>query len=422
MPFFGLDSLEFSDDVTAPYLQNRDPAPSAVNIALDKSIYLEVIDDDNDVDEAQTIISVRRDTGEPLLTAYDFSSGWQNGYTGSVVEDTSGAGLKYYKITVIPPTNWDVRTTITVGVVAKDILGNTLNTSYTFDVLTANVMSTAIWSFTTADPSPPFVSDREPGPGWWAVPKDYAVQFRITDAESGVDLSSLYVTLAGAVAYDGGDVGSEWQPGYTGSITDEGGGTYLVQILTHPDFASYSSVAVTVDAQNLETPPVVMPQDSWTFQSEDYVPPYVAAGWTPTGTSVPLAALITFTIKDDDSGVDLSTLQVTVGGVDAIVDGEFVAPFAGASSEITGTPASYDVVIDSDPDYNESTSYEVIVNASDSGLDGPVIPAMFDGESLPYEEFETAPSNREIPFDSGTAVSATFNDGADTEEEFENWD
>lgn len=273
----------------------------------------------------------------------------------------------------------------------------------------------------TTDLTPPAVTDPYPLPPDYAFPRDYVVQFRITDTESGVDTANMLITLAGAVAYDGTDVGNEWQPGYTGNITDEGGGTLLVEILTHPDFASYATVNVTVDAQDLAPLPNVMDQYAWSFEVEDYEPPYVDSGWAPTGTGVPVTALVAFTIKDDGAGVDLGTLNVTVGGVPAIVNGAFQTGFQGGSSDIDDSlaPQVYGVVIDASPDYDEWTTYEVIVNADDLAVAGPIIVASFDDDTVAVESFESWNSNLEAAFDAGSAIAAAFNDGVDVEEEFE---
>lgn len=116
----------------------------------------------------------------------------------------------------------------------------------------------------------------------------------------------------------------------------------------------------------------VMPTYSWSFQVEDYEPPYVDAGWSPTGTGVPTTTLIEFDLKDDGAGVDIENVTVFVGGVEAynwdgvgVPNDGFKAGFDGLSSAVTGTPASYHFVIDADPNYDEYTSYTVRVEARD---------------------------------------------------------
>lgn len=100
----------------------------------------------------------------------------------------------------------------------------------------------------STDVTPPEVTDPSPTPSCYGFPRDCVVEFDITDTETGVDLTSLDVSLNGVPAIVGGFFQT---PDYDGTITDAGGGTWHVAITTHPDFDSYASVEVTVDAQDL---------------------------------------------------------------------------------------------------------------------------------------------------------------------------
>jgi hypothetical protein len=64
------------------------------------------------------------------------------------------------------------------------------------------------------------------------------------------------------------------------------------------------------------------------------------------------ATTIEFTILDDGSGIDISTLIVEVNGTRAIVDLEFKSGFDGPLSEITPDSDNYLVVIDTETDFN----------------------------------------------------------------------
>lgn len=272
----------------------------------------------------------------------------------------------------------------------------------------------------STDLTPPEVTNPYPAPPDYAFPKDYTVEFDITDTETGVDTASLNVSLDGVPAIvDGVFQG----PDYGGTISGPVDGTYHVEITTHPDFDSYASVEVTVDAQDLAPIPNVMSQYVWSFDTEDYEPPYVDSGWAPTGTGVPVTALVAFTIKDDGAGVDLDTLNVTVGGVPAIVGGAFQAGFQGGASAIDDSlaPQVYGVVIDASPDYDEWTTYEVIVNADDLAVAGPVHEALFDGGSTAVESFSEWSGDLNDDFVEGEATQAQFDGDSTTVESFSEW-
>ena len=225
-------------------------------------------------------------------------------------------------------------------------------------------MSDLFFGEFSTDVTPPEVTNPSPGNGLIGVARDADIEFDITDTETGVDTTAVIVYIGGVKAYDGGAGG--FQAGYiTGStFLDMGGGTWHMLINPAADLGSYVLVAVTVDGHDLAPVANVMSQYSWSFTTIDDEAPYVQNN-TPTGPDTPVTALIEFDLKDDGLGVDVDSLNVTVGGVAAIVGGAFVSPFDGLSSAITGTPASYHVVIDANPDYDEWTTYEVIVNARD---------------------------------------------------------
>jgi len=227
-------------------------------------------------------------------------------------------------------------------------------------------MSDVVLGEFSTDVTPPEVTN--PSPTGVGAARDTDVEFDITDTEAGVDLGSLGMIIGGVDVIVGGVFET---PDYDGTIVDTGGGTWHVAVTTHPDFASYITVSITIDGQDQAPLANVMGQYSWSFETEDYEAPYVDVGSnSPTGTGVPVTTLIEFDLKDDGAGVDLASVIVTVGGVLAYDGsaGGFQLGFDGLSSTVTGTMASYHFVIDADPNYVEWVTYEVIVNADDLAL------------------------------------------------------
>jgi hypothetical protein len=215
----------------------------------------------------------------------------------------------------------------------------------------------------STDVTPPEVTNPSPVNGAQFVARDADVEFDITDLEAGVDTASVEVSVGGVIVFTGGAFAT---PTYDGTFTDMGGGTWHFALTTHPDLASYTTINVTVDGQDLAPLANVMAQYAWSFTTEDYEAPYVDVGYAPTGAGVAISALITFDLKDDGAGVDLGTVNVTVGGVPAFVSGKFQTGFDGPSSAIDESlaPNVYGFTIDASPDYGEYTTYEVAVDAS----------------------------------------------------------
>ena len=218
----------------------------------------------------------------------------------------------------------------------------------------------------STDVTPPEVTAWAPtGTG---VARAANVVFDIWDEETGVDTDSLNVTVGGVDAVIAGVI---QLADFTGSITDMGSGTWRVTLNPNVDFLSYATIDVKVNAQDLAPSPNIMDEFSWSFQVEDYEPPYVENN-SPTGVDVPVTTLVEFDLKDDGTGVNIQSVTVTIGGTLAydgtgVVDPDdgFQPDFQGASSAITGTPTSYHFAIDADPNYSEYVEYEVIVNADD---------------------------------------------------------
>jgi hypothetical protein len=216
----------------------------------------------------------------------------------------------------------------------------------------------------STDTSAPVVTAPFPANGLTGVDEDSNVSFTITDADAGVDLTSLIVRVGGVTVYDGGAGG--FQPGYTGTVTDVGGGAYEVVVDPTLDMDSYADIDVTVDAQDLAPLPNVMPQYSWGFKVRDYEPPY-KDNEAPTGTDHPTNSLIVVDIKDDAAGVDLAEVVIKVNGVEAYSSGAFQPGFQGPASDVdvTGAPNIYRFTIDPLPELDELQTYNVSVKAKD---------------------------------------------------------
>lgn len=209
----------------------------------------------------------------------------------------------------------------------------------------------------STDVTAPVISNVVPADTSVDVLPGAAIEFDLTDEETGVDTASVVVTVGGVTAYDGAAGG--FQTGYSGTFA-QSGTTWHMSLTADAGFGSYNTITATVDAQDLALLPNVMPQYSWSFTTEDSETPYVSAH-APIGAGVAVDSAVTFTIQDDGKGVDLAQTVVTIGGVEAY-NGGFSAGFHGS---VTGGPGSYDFTVYPDTPYNEWQTYEVIVTSAD---------------------------------------------------------
>jgi hypothetical protein len=220
----------------------------------------------------------------------------------------------------------------------------------------------------STDVTPPEVT--VPSPTGIDVPRNSDVEFNITDLETGVDPSSVVVTVGGTTVYSGGAFQNSW----TGSFTDMGGGVWHMTAAPPAVFDSYSSYLVTVNGQDQAPIPNVMGEYSWSFTTEDDEAPYVDVGYSPVGPGTPTTALVQFDLKDDGVGVDLTAVIIRIGGVEAYnwdgvgsPNSGFKTGFNGLSSAVTAVsaPNHYQFVVDADPNYDEWTAHLVEVEARD---------------------------------------------------------
>jgi hypothetical protein len=209
------------------------------------------------------------------------------------------------------------------------------------------------------DVTAPVVTNNTPTGSYVSRATD--IEFDISDTGSGVDSTTITVTVDGNNAI----VNGVFQAGYVGSIVGTAA-SYHVTINPDSDLPNFSSVPITVDADDLEVPPNAMLTFNWSFTTDDTTVPFVTSN-SPTGSGVAVTALVEFDLSDAGTGVDLGSVDVTIGGASAFAGSKFQTGFDGPASDLddSGAPNVYGFTIDASPDYAEYTTYETIVNASD---------------------------------------------------------
>lgn len=227
-------SFQTLTDVTAPVLQNLNPAAEQANVGITSDIYLEVVDPDTGVDAASVVLKVEG------VTAWT-GDAQQAGFT--VTKNVVAGGFSYG---IDPDDPLPALNTIVVGVVADDNAGvpNTLNTSY---------------QFYTAIDAAPYFTNYSPAIGT-LIPIDQALSFEVQD-NIQVDESTVQISINGVVIY----TGSASRAAYTVVVTPVGTG-YRYDI-TAPSAWAYSSeviiLAYAVDSVGVPA------TDSWYYPVVD---------------------------------------------------------------------------------------------------------------------------------------------------------
>lgn len=209
----------------------------------------------------------------------------------------------------------------------------------------------------------PFLQNESPAPSELDVDPSGLIYLEIRDIGYGVDLTTVMIWVAGSLAYRG-DTNTFLSPfdGPMSSVVHVGD-TYQVTLERTSDFADYLTVSVRVYADDLS--PIINTLDTtYTFRTWDHAAPVVDAH-APTGVGVSKSTLITLSVADAGIGVDLSTLNVTVSGVPAVVNGVIVAPFDGLSSAIVVDGLGYDVTLQKISNYASYETVSVVVTAKD---------------------------------------------------------
>jgi hypothetical protein len=302
-------------ETNPPFLQNQNPSPGQTGVVLNPVINFRITDAADDaqsgVDISTLVIRVQVGAG-PIVTAYSaFLGGFQPGFAGTVTDVFSNT--LSYDVVLDPAGIYPGLTVITVYVTVRDK-----------QTLVINELDTA-YGFTTkaAETDPPFLTNQVPAPGSGPIGNllNTNISFRINDAptdpDSGVDISTLFVEIKRGAAepFENVIIGGVFQAGFSGSITDLGGGLQFDVVIdpaTSLNDGDTTTVHVVVDdtkvpANTLDT------TYSFQIQQADLDPPFVdGENPAPNQSGVAGDTTVFFEIHDLDAGVDFSTIDVTI--------------------------------------------------------------------------------------------------------------
>ena len=221
-----------------------------------------------------------------------------------------------------------------------------------------NPMGTTPVTILGSDGQAPTLSGRTPANGAVGVPSSEQIEFEVSDSGSGVDFSTLSVQVTGNKGYS---------KTYTASQTDivsQSGAPPSYSVVVQPDevFGSNELISVVVNVDDYSgislTPP------AWTFTSVDSSPP-VISGLSPAdgATDVPATSTVSFTLSDPDSGVDLTSLSITLTGSKGFFRIYDILDSLAVTA--TGSSASYVVSVRAGGNFASQEVIAVGVNASD---------------------------------------------------------
>jgi hypothetical protein len=330
-------------DATAPSVANN--SPTGIDIAVNSNVYFEITDTATGVDLTTLTVTVEGNT------AYDWNGvgvpndGFQAGYiTGSSIVGPVGG---MYAVTVDPDSDFSGSTLIAVTVDAADLESP------------PNVMSTFNWSFTTEDTDAPIILNQDPFPGDIGVLPTDPIKFRLQDVGgSGVDVTSIDCTVDGGNAIIGGVV----QAGFTGTVIDIGGNVYDISF-TKDATLGEGLISIVVDCDDLASPPNSL-NAPYSFTTVGTGPTITNEQPPPSGTGAP-ETNIYFELDDDISGVVEATIDCTIDGIDAIINGVIQAGYGG-SIVPDGTTRGFDVDIDPPGTFSPGDTIPVTVYCEDA--------------------------------------------------------
>jgi hypothetical protein len=288
--------------------------------------------------------------GAGLYNAYTTPAGLPAGTIGLIGYggNRSGDNLLFARLRIQSPY---VGKTINIEVIDDPLLvtrSKVADTSNSEDILTSVSGGTYPVVAGWCETLPPDITNLNPSLGRLDLPLDQPISFHIRDAGSGVNLNTLQVTLSQSgtsIPFDLSTVAVVPGSNTEYAVTITPGQNFLIE--TRVDYR----VWVQDFAGNLRSANY--------YFNDSTVPPRIFEVNPPSGSPhYPVTDPITFKLRDEISGVDISSLEIYVeqGGTNQ--------PFILTSSRtILGSDLEYAVTIQPDPSFvpGESVSWRVRV-------------------------------------------------------------
>lgn len=279
---------------------------------------------------------VNETTGEIKVTAFDMFGAYNGSGVFATLVFQGKPGVSSTNVTFEFTPGGTLDSNV-ADLYANDILSSVQNQTYTFGTTPCN-----------PDVEAPVVTTHSPSNGAQDQPFDSNVTFTITDNQSGIDLNSVIVNV-----YTSTYTQASPQLTYSGVPTD-----YDFIINPANDFPFNTGITVVIQAADISGN--VMSPKTFSFNSPDTQAPTVANVNPHNGQkNVPLNSNVSFDVRDDSLGVDISTVTFMLDGV------EYFPSSPGVTQ--SGDASQYSFVIDPANDFPELTEISLIVTAADLG-------------------------------------------------------
>ena len=230
---------EFNTDILPPTITNLSPANLATNVAEGSDVSFDALDESG-IDTSTMTVTFN---GVPAI----LSGAIQPGYAATYTSIAGGT-----RVVIDPGTDFQSLTSFFVSVTVRDLAP-----------IYNEIVSS--WLFTTGDFFPPLIVNRDPAPAAVDVLVTSAISFDVIDVNgSGINLSSLDMSLVGETFTSQVIVNGVIQPGYIVTVTAITGG-YHVSADVIGDLLISEDYVVNVYVQDVASNPAT---SSWSWSTE----------------------------------------------------------------------------------------------------------------------------------------------------------
>ncbi len=253
-------------DIIAPVISNTLPTPNISDVPTRTVISFMLSDTETGLNMSSLIVSVNNVNVSAMLVS---------------------AGSLYQRTVSYTPAAFYYGDTVTVDISLQDVSGNATTGSYTF--------------FIHTDILAPTIADRYPAPGSTDVPTATIMTFALNDAETGVSINSLRVTVNAN--------------GNTKAYVLTSGNTTIHSygITVDPAADLYYGDIVTLDITATDISGNILTTGYTFFVHMDTTKPSISDISPASGSvDIPTNCVMTFTLSDSETGVSIDSLSVTV--------------------------------------------------------------------------------------------------------------
>lgn len=285
-------------------------------------------------------------------------------------------------------TKWDYRTSGDVGVIYDSGVGLWWYPETIAPGMTKIVCTYLGLGEMFPDDAPPYTANHFPAKDSTNISRDTNIQLDILDDYMGVDSTRINMSVNGEIV----------NPVITGNPS-----RFTVNFQPPQIFRYNDTVRVKIDAADLAIEPNDMETDEYVFfVIRDSLSPYIEDLYPAADfTNIKSDTALNFSIFDDQSGVDSSSIQVKLNGVQA-------------RSIISGDSVGYAVTCPFEPPFGEMETVAVNISANDLARPANSLNLEYEfitaRDSLPPFVSFNYPGNNEVEIERDTTIQIHLRD------------